>query len=248
MTKRLLRLAIAAALFVVAVPVSAFAQTGTVIDWGPACYAWETGYNATTHLSATGSTMSIVGVINAFVGPLGSINPTPPGGEYTFYISGLTAKPPGTTTSVGGTLTVFSTTYTGGTITIWNGSPANAAFGTNPPNGTVPSTFTDGALFLSGTIPQVTINVTRFNSNGNWLSGNLDSGDPANCLWTGGSAIGLLSAGGHPCPFRLTGGWDMKPTDVLTGYVSQFDGKIDINCPTANTPSTWGAIKSQYRD
>ena len=248
MTKRLLRLALTAALFVVAVPVSAFAQTGTVIDWGPACYAYETGYNATTHKTAPGSVMSIVGVINSFVGPLSSIDPNTAGTEYTFYITGLTANAAGTTVAAGGTLSVFSTVYNGGTITIWQGSPRDAAFGTNPPNATVPSTFTNGSLFLSGTIPTVTINVTRFNSNGNWLSGNADSGDPANCLWTGGSAIDLLSPGGHPCPFRLTGGWDMKPTDVLAGYVSLFDGKIDLNCPTASTPSTWGAIKSQYRD
>jgi len=247
MTKRLLRLALMAALFVVAVPVSAFAQTGTVIDWGPECFAWETGYNATTHMTAAGSVMSIVGRINGFLGPLGSIDPNTAGTEYTFYITGLTNPAP-TTTSVGGTLTVFSTVYHGGTITIWQGSPRDAAFGTNPPNGTVPSTFTNGSLFLSGTIPTVTINVTRFNSNGNWLSGNLDSGDPANCLWTGGSAIGLVSSAVNACPFRLTGGWDMKTTDVLAGYVSQYDGKIDLNCPTAATQSTWGAIKSQYRD
>lgn len=248
MTKRLLRLALTAALFVVAVPVSAFAQTGTVIDWGPACYAYETGYNAATHKSAPGSVMTIVGVINGFVGPLGAIDPNTAGTEYTFVISGLTANPAGTTVSAGGTLSVFATVYNGGTITIWQGSPRNANFGTNPPNGTVPSTFNDGALFLSGTIPTLTVTVTRFNSNGNWLSGNADSGDPANCLWTGGSAIGLVSSAANPCPFRLTGGWDMKTTDVLAGYVSQFDGKIDLNCPTPATPSTWGSIKSQYRD
>jgi hypothetical protein len=247
MTQRLLRLALTAALFMVAVPVSAFAQSGPLIDWGPACYAYETGYNAATHKSAPGSVMSIVGVVNGFLGPLSSINPTPPGEEYTFYISGLTTAA-GTGTSVGGTLTVFSTVYTGGTITIWHGAPINAAFGTNPPNATAPPTFTDGALFLSGTIPQVTINVTRLNSNGSYVNGNADSGDPANGTWTGGSAIDLLNFGGHPCPFRLTGGWDMRPGDVLTGYVSQFDGKIDSGCPTPAMPSTWGSIKSQYRD
>ncbi|MEP7027201.1 MAG: hypothetical protein ABI960_01275 [Candidatus Eisenbacteria bacterium] len=245
MTRRLLRLALTAALVVV--PVSAFAQTGTVIDWGPDCYAWETGYNPVTHISAPGSQMSIVGIVNQFVGPLGSINPNTPGTEYTFYISGFTTAA-GTAISAGGTLSVYTTNYSGGTITIWQNSPRNAAFGTNPPNGTVPSTFTDGTLFLSGTIPSLKVAVTRFNSNGNWLSGNADSGDPPNGTWTGGSALESVSAGGHPCPWRLTGGWDMKPSDVLAGYTTQFDGKIDLNCPTAATSSTWGAIKSQYRD
>ena len=40
----------------------------------------------------------------------------------------------------------------------------------------------------------------------------------------------------------------MRPADVLAGYVSQYDGKIDLNCPTPALPSTWGKIKSSYRD
>jgi hypothetical protein len=68
---------------------------------------------------------------------------------------------------------------------------------------------------------------------GAYANGSIDAGDPANGLWTGGSALPFVSAGGNPCPFRLTGGWDMRPADVLTGYVSQYDGKIDLNCPTA---------------
>jgi len=247
MTRRLLRLALTAALFVVAVPVSAFAQTGTVIDWGPDSYAWETNYNGTTHLSAPGSVLSAVGVVNGFLGPLSSIDPNTPGTEYTYYLTGLTT-PLGTQVTAGPTLSVYKTVYAGGTIQIWQNSPRNAAFGTNPPNATVPSTFTDGTLFLSGTVPSFTVTVTRQNSNGAYVNGNADGGDPPNGLWTGGSALPLVSAGGNPCPFRLTGGWDMRPTDVLAGYVSQFDGKIDLNCPTAARASTWGKIKDTYRD
>jgi hypothetical protein len=92
------------------------------------------------------------------------------------------------------------------------------------------------------------VTVTRLNSTGGYVNGSLDSGDPANGLWTGGSALSYLSAGGNPCPWRLTGGWDMRPTDVLQGYVSQYDGKIDINCPTPALPSTWGKIKGTYRN
>jgi len=84
MTRRLLRLALTAALFVVAVPVSAFAQTGTVIDWGPDSYAWETNYNGTTHLTAPGSQLSSGGVINGLLGPLSAFDPNTPGTEYTY--------------------------------------------------------------------------------------------------------------------------------------------------------------------
>jgi hypothetical protein len=247
MTRRFLRLALAAALFVVAVPVSAFAQTGTVIDWGPLSYAWETGYNATTHKSAAGSQLSAVGVINGLLGPLSADDPNTAGTEYTYYLSGLTTAA-GTSVTVGGSLSVYQTVYTGGTIVIYKGSPRNADFGTNPPNATVPSTFIDGALYLSGTIPSFTTTVTRLNSTGAYVNGSADSGDPANGAWTGGSALPRLTVNGVACPWRLTGGWDMKPSDVLTGYVSQYDGKIDINCPTATQPSTWGKIKSTYRN
>jgi len=234
------------AAFVVAVPVSAFAQTGTVIDWGPDSYAWETNYNTVTHLSGPGSVLSAVGVVNGFLGPLSSIDPNTAGTEYTYYLTGLTTA--GTTVTAGPTLSVYKTVYTGGTIQIWQGSPRNAAFGTNPPNATVPSTFVDGSLFLAGTVPTFTTTVTRVNATGAYVNGNGDGGDPPNGLWTGGSALALVSAGGNACPFRLTGGWDMRPVDVLQGYVSQFDGKIDLNCPTPALPSTWGKIKSSYRD
>jgi hypothetical protein len=247
MTRRLLRLALTAAVFVVAVPVSALAQAGTVIDWGPDSYAWETGYNAASHLSAAGSQLSAVGVINGFLGPLAADDPNTPGTEYTYYLTGLTTAA-GTTVTVGPTLSVYKTIYTGGTIVIYKGSPRNAAFGTNPPNATVPSTFIDGALYLSGTIPSFTTTVTRTNATGAYVNGAADSGDPANGTWTGGSALPRVSVASSPCPWRLTGGWDMRPTDVLTGYVSQYDGKIDLNCPTPALPSTWGKVKSTYRD
>ena len=247
MTRRLLRLALTAALFVVAVPVSAFAQTGTVIDWGPDSYAWETAYNSATFRSAPGSQLSAVGIVNGFLGPLSAFNPNTPGTEYTYYLSGLTTAL-GTQTTVGPTLTVYRTVYAGGTIVIYENSPRNAAFGTNPPNATVPSTFIDGSLFLSGNIPTFTVTVTRTNATGAFVNGSVDSGDPANGLWTGGSALPLVSAGGNPCPWRLVGGWSMRPQDVLTGYTALYDGKIDINCPTATLPSTWGKIKSSYRD
>jgi len=247
MTRRLLRQALMAALFVVAVPVSAFAQTGTVIDWGPDSYAWESIYNPASHLSGPGSVLNAVGVINSFAGPLAAIDPNTAGTEYTYYLSGLTTAT-GTTVTAGPTLSVYKTIYTGGTMVIYQGSPRNAAFGINPPNGTVPSTFIDGSLFLSGTIPTFTVTVTRVNATGAYVNGNADSGDPPNGSWTGGSALALVSAGGHPCPWRLTGGWDMRPADVLTGYVALFDGKIDLNCPTPAKPATWGSIKSQYRD
>ena len=246
MTRRLLRLILVAALFVV--PVSAFAQTGTVIDWGPDSHAWESGYNSTTYLTSTGSVLEMVGIVNGFAGPLSIYNPARGGGaEYTFYIKGFRATGPTTVTS-GLTLSVYTTNYAGGTIEIHKDTTPDAAFGTSPPNGTVPSTFIDGPLFLSGSMPTLTVTVTRMKSNGSYVNGRYDTNDPPNGVWTGGSAIAQVSGSSSPCPFRMSGGWDMRPADVLVGYVSHPDGHIDLNCPTSASPSTWGKIKSQYRD
>jgi hypothetical protein len=239
-----------AALFVV--PASAFAQTGTIIDWGPDSYAWETGYNSATYITSAGSDLQMVGIVNGFAGALASNNPARgPGFEYTYYITGFRAIAATTVTS-GPTLSVYKTTYSGpATIEIYRDTSPDAAFGTNPGpagNTTVPSTFTDGTLFLRGSIPSFTVTVTRVKASGAYLNGASDTGDPPNGIWTGGSALAQVSAGGNPCPFRMSGGWDMRPSDVIAGYVSQFDGHIDLNCPTATTSSTWGKIKSQYRD
>ncbi|MGH7725452.1 MAG: hypothetical protein ACREOU_08485, partial [Candidatus Eiseniibacteriota bacterium] len=133
-------------------------------------------------------------------------------------------------------------------VSIYRDSPADAAFGTNPPNATAPSSFTDGALVLVGFFDRLTVTFSRQNSNGNILGGNADSGNPPNGTWVGGSALPLVSAGGIPCPFRVTGGWLARPGNFPTGYSAHFDGKIDIDCPTPAQPSTWGKIKNQYRD
>jgi len=245
MTRRLLRLAVTAALFVV--PVSAFAQTGTVVDWGPDCYAYESNYNPATYISAAGSSLNIVGVVNGFLGPLGSIDPNG-GTEYTLYMTGMTSA--GTVITPGVFANTYRTVYNGGSFQIWEDTPRDAAFGTNPPNATVPSSFTDGSLFLSGFYTSLTVTFSKQNSNQQILGGNADTGEPsvANGVFTGGSALPLVSIGGRGCPFRITGGWLAKPGNFPTGYTAHFDGKIDINCPTETTPSTWGKIKSQYRD
>ncbi len=251
MTRRGIRLALMAALFVVLAPAAAFAQTGTIADWGPNSYAWESNYNSATFISNSNSQLNAVGIIDDFAGVLASLEPIPAGMEYTYALGKLVSA--GTVITPGSFANTYRTVYntdspSSENITIWM-SAANASFGTNPPNATVPSTFTDGTLVLAGKFQSLTVTFIRRNSDQMILSGNADSGAPSvtNGVWTEGSALGLVSPGGLPCPFRVTGGWLAKPGSFPAGYTAHFDGKIDIDCPTPADNTTWGRIKGQYR-
>jgi hypothetical protein len=251
MTRRGIRLALTAALFVVLAPAAAMAQTGTIVDWGPDSYAWEPGYNHVTHLSVPGAPLNAVGIVNDFAGPLAGLEPVPAGTEYTYWITNLVAGV--TSIAAGPTLTTYRTVYTttspGADNLFIYRSPTNASFGINPPNATAPSTFNDGQLILSGRFQSLTVTVVVQNSNNTVLTGNADSGTPsvANGVFTGGSEFGRVSINRVGCPFRVTGGWLAKPGNFPTGYSAHFDGKLDIDCPTPASSSTWGRIKEQYR-
>lgn len=250
MTRRGIRLALLAALFVVFAPGTTIAQTGTIIDWGPNSYAWETNYNPATYISTAGSALSAVGVVDDFAGVLAGLEPIPAGTEYTYVLGNLVSA--GTTITPGGFANTYRTVYNtlgppAVNLFIWT-SPANSSFGTNPPNATVPSTFGDGTLVLAGKFSSLTVTFAKRNSDSYVLGGNADSGAPSvvNGIWVAGSALPLVSPSGAPCPFRLTGGWLARPGNFPAGYTAWFDGKVDIDCPTPVAPSTWGRIKGQY--
>jgi hypothetical protein len=251
MIRRRLWFALLPALFLAILPVAASAQTGTIIDWGPDSYAWETNFNRTTYISNSGSTLFAVGKVNAFLGPLAGFDPLAPGVEYTYYLENFVSQ--GTTITPGPTSSIYTTVYLnqgGGRLAFYQDFTPDASFGTNPPNATAPASFIDGNLFLVSTnIQQITINVVRQNSNGFILSGSLDTGDPtpAGPWFIGGLALPLVSSGDRPCPIRLTGGYLERPGTFPTGYTAWYDGKVDINCPVSTIGSTWGRIKTQYR-
>jgi hypothetical protein len=251
MTRRGIRLALMAALFVVFAPGTTLAQTGTIVDWGPDSYAYETNYTAATYISNAGSQLAAVGRVNDFAGPLAGFEPIAPGAEYTYHMTNLVSA--GTSITLGGFANTYTTIYNTGNpalpnISIYN-SPANSAFGTNPPNAGAPLTFVDGLLILQGRFQKLTVTFIKRNSDQVVLSGNADSGQPsvANGVFTGGGALPLVSSNGQPCPFRVTGGWLARPGSFPAGYTAHFDGKIDIDCPTPVEGSSWGRIKGQYR-
>ncbi len=251
MTRRGIRLALLATLAVVFAPGTTIAQTGTIIDWGPNSYAYETNYNAAAYVSNNGSQLTAVGIVDDFAGPLAGLEPIPAGTEYTYWMRNLVSA--GTVITPGGFAntyrTVYNTTGANDPNIDFYRSPTDASFGTNPPNGTVPSTFNNGNLILTGRFQSLTVTFIRRNSDSMVLSGNADSGAPSvtNGVWTGGSELSRVSVNGSPCPFRVTGGWLARAGSFPAGYTAHFDGKVDIDCPTPADASTWGRIKGQYR-
>ena len=242
MTRRGIRLALTAALFVVLAPATTFAQTGTIVDWGPDSYATETNYNLATRISTAGSLLNVYGIVNDFAGPMASLEPVPAGTEYTYVLTNLVST--GTTITPGTFAntyrTVYNTTNPAGDNFFIYTSPTNASFA-------APGTFSDGSLVLSGRFQSLTVTFIKRNSDQVFLGGNADTGTPsaANGVFTGGSAFPQVSVNGQGCPFRVTGAWATSVT-LPAGYTAHFDGKLDIDCPTSVTPSTWGFIKAQY--
>ena len=217
---------------------SAPAYAGPVIDWDP---AFVYGPGASTTFAVPGAELKAVGIVSLFDGPLGGLDANDPTTEYTFILKGLTAQP--TTTTGPPAFTFYTTNYNGGIIELYEGTPRNSSFAPNPENAIVPSTFQDGTLLLSGVFTSFYTQTNNFTAS---KSGNMEG----NILWTGGSLLPLFNGGnGQPCPGLFTGGitWSTEPGVGIEGYVFRHDGKIDLNCPTASSPSTWGKMKAQYR-
>jgi len=216
--------------------VTAPAHAGPAIDWDPA-YFYAAG--ATPYSSPPGTQLFIVGTISSFGPPLNFLNPNDPAKEYTFYLSGLTSL--GTsTTPIPGFGNAYLATYDPGVIQVYEGSPRDADFGINPPNGTAPSTFTNGTLLLSGTVNSF---YTQTNDFSTFMTGNAEG----NITWTGGTLLSFVSKNGQPCPSLFTGGLTWLPSVMIPGYLFRHDGKIDLDCPTPSQSSTWGRLKSLYR-
>jgi hypothetical protein len=215
--------------------VAAPAFAGPVIDWDP---AFVYGPGASTTVATPGAELRGVGIVSSFDGPFADLDANDPTTEYTFVFRGLIAQP--TVITGPPTFTFYTTNYTGGIIELWAGSPRNSSFAPNPENAIVPSTFQDGTLLLSGVFTSFYTQTNNFTA---FQTGNMEG----NVSWTGGSRLASMNGGnGQPCPGLFTGGLTWRPEVLIPGYVFRHDGKIDINCPTATTPSTWGRLKSQY--
>src|SRR5262245_683620 len=112
----------------------------------------------------------------------------------------------------------------------------NAVYGVNPPNGTVPSTFSDGTLVLGGRVDQFRLYYDFIMDQGGY-SGAMDQDE--------GTYFDLGYV--NPVSGWTLGGLLGRPNaSIPQGYVNQPSGECRI-VPTSSTQSSWGAIKKTNR-
>lgn len=220
-----------------AIAFSATAQAGVPIDWDPIFFYAPA--SSTPSNQPAGNALNGVGTVSKFDAPFADLDATDPTREYTIYVYGLSSL--GTTTIGAPGLQFYTTNYSGGSIEIYEDLSPDADYGTNPPNGTAPSTFTDGTLILKGDFTRFIVQTNDFTQ---FQVGNAE-GD---INWNGGSLLARTFVnGGQPCPGLFTGGLTWRTSVVIPGYLFRHDGKIDLNCPTPAENSTWGKVKANYR-
>jgi hypothetical protein len=154
--------------------------------------------------------------------------------EVTIWVGDLVSSGQ---TSVGGFIAV---TYASGPIELWLDPAKDHAFGTSPPNATVPGTFRNGTLFLSGHATSMFVLLdTMFGSGAFEATVEFDGGSALATLLahTGGALVqlgGVLdssASGGHP----------------PAGYDFEAFGLLDAIPGDPVTPATWGRVKALYR-
>jgi hypothetical protein len=133
----------------------------------------------------------------------------------------------------------FGISYTGGNLELWQDPTPDADFGTNPPNATVPSTFTNGTLFLSG----------LFQSFFMFFDTNFGVGSYEGFVtFNGGTALGTVN-GLQVDGFTYGGTLDSAASvgHVPAGYDLQVDGVIEALIVVAVQEKSWSRIKGLYR-
>jgi hypothetical protein len=129
--------------------------------------------------------------------------------------------------------------FAGGTLNVYEdsntlGTPFD--YGVNPPNATAPPTFVDGTLYLQGQLSSFTF-VLDTNSN----SGSFE----ANYTVVGGSQLANI-------PVNKRSGWTFSGVtgnalNIPEGYAHQVDGQVFVDEVVPAQPTTWGALKANYR-
>lgn len=152
--------------------------------------------------------------------------------EYTYMLSGLT--PIGATTI--GSYTIVD--YGVGTLSVYEDSKLGgtaAVYGNAPPNATAPSTFTDGTLFLTGTLTDFQFVYNAATNTGSYN---------ATFTITGGSQLVNF-------PVFQRDGWTFagasgNALSTPDGYLHQIDGQNFLG-PVPTRTSSWGALKAIFR-
>jgi hypothetical protein len=153
--------------------------------------------------------------------------------QYTFLIAGLTS----TARTTFGTFVVVD--YGPGTLSIYEDDKTLgtlAAYGVNPPNATAPSTFTDGTVFLTGTVQNFRVLFNTANGTGSF---------EGNFTITGGSQFANFLPG--QLPGWTFSGLTSNATSTPAGYQHQVDGQVLVSDPTPARIESWGSLKVRYR-
>ncbi len=150
--------------------------------------------------------------------------------EATIYIDGLISE--GGVTSTGD---ITSITYNGGTLRLYADPSFDSDWGTDPVNGTVPSTFVNGELIFEGTFSSFSLVHTP---DGGAFEGFLNG--------TGGSALGSACTG---CAYTFGGTFDNANSgaQIPAGYDLQVDGLLDVESAVANETISLDGLKQLYR-
>jgi hypothetical protein len=198
---------------------AAFAQSEQILHLSG--HSWEDGAFPPSDVD---DQFELVGILNDIEEPLVWDTATY---SYTLHVRDLV--------SLGGA--VFGTThvvsYAGGLFTIYvDYLPSNHDYGTNPPNATAPSTFTDGiSTYLDGYFTDFLLTFNTSTQAGSF-NGTLN--------FTGGDVYPLLNA---------TEGWTFGANLAgfsPTGYDLQMNGDVSLEIVSVEGKS-WGDIKNLYR-
>jgi hypothetical protein len=209
-------------------PHAASAQTLFVDYFG---YDYESPNPDPLQFGEPGSSYHSLGLVPNLFLPL---VPDTANNEYTYYMSSLN---PVNVQNFG---TFIIIDYApGGSFQVWEdlklgGTPLD--YGINPPNGTAPSSFTDGNLFVQGSLDQFQIVLNLATGSGSF---------EGVFTMTGGSQLSNV-------PANQRTGWTFAGTTANelhrpSGYDHQVDGQIFLNEPVPARPSSWGAVKARYR-
>ncbi len=153
--------------------------------------------------------------------------------QYTYVISGMQVN----SVQTFGSFQLI--TYTSGTISLYQDAKSSgtpAVFAPNPPNAQAPGSFTDGTLYLTGTLTGFQFVRNTVNGSGSY---------EAACVFDGGSNLSNIP------PSDRTGwtfaGSTTNALNIPPGYAHQIDGQNFITIPTSAAAGSWGALKRRYR-
>jgi hypothetical protein len=204
---------------------SAAPATADTINMDYTGFAWETGGLPS---SMPGDVLELTAIALTY-DP--AFNVSPGTQEVTLYIWGLT--------SLGETLDPYGNTqvsYTGGHIEVYEDSVLDHDWGINPPNGQQ-STFTNGALLFEGDFTDFWLALAP--SGIGAFEGNIDG--------VGGTAANICD-GLADCAYTFGGAFDRNFGPQLPeGYDLQIEGTLEVLASVPANESSFGAIKSLYR-